>query len=296
MNQVPVLFVEQFSSNIQLLVQQKGSRFMKSVGMGSYRGSQASVVDQVGPIDALQVTTRFAPMGRIDAFMDRRWVFPVDYEVPQLVDSFDMLRLIVDVTSSLVQSAVFALGRAQDDQIIQAFHGPARTGTNGANVTTLPSTQVVLVSQGASAPTALTVAKLRQARLILMQNEVDLQADPVYVGVTAKDHDSMLAEAQVISTDFNDKPVLVEGMVTRFLGINFIHSERLLTGIDDLGGTSRALPCYAKSGMHFAQWEGIVTSIDRRVDLSGIPWQAYAKATIGATRTEEKKVVKIWCR
>jgi len=295
-NNIPVLYVEQFSTNIQVLSQQKGSRLVKTVWVGSHMGSQASPVDQVGAIDAIQVTARFAPMGRVDAFLDRRWVFPTDYELPQLIDSFDKLRLLIDPTSIFVTNAMYAMGRAQDDQIISAYHGPAKTGNNGGNTTTLPSSQVVSVSQGASSATGLTVAKLRQARLILMQNEVDIDQEELWCAMTAKQHDNLLAEAQVISTDFNEKPVLVEGKVSRFLGINFVHTERLLTGTDDASGTSTAVPVYAKTGMYFAQWEGIVTDISRRNDLSGLPWQAYCKGTFGATRIEEKKVVKIWCR
>ena len=293
---IPVLYVEQFSTNIQVLVQQKGNRLRKTVNNGSHVGSQASPVDQVGAIDAIQVVARYAPMGRVDAFLDRRWVFPTDYELPQLIDSFDKLRLLIDPTSIFVTNALYAMGRAQDDQIIAAYHGIAKTGQNGGNSTPLPSGQIVSVLQGASSPTGLTVAKMRQARLILMQNEVDLETDELWIAVTAKQHDNMLAEAQVISTDFNEKPVLVDGMVTRFLGTNFVHTERLLTGTDDQGGQSTAVPMYVKSGMYFGEWEAITTDISRRNDLSGLPYQAYCKGTFGATRIEEKKVTKIWCR
>lgn len=273
-----------------------GSRLRKTVDNGSYKGSQASPVDQVGAVDAIQVIARFAPMGRVDASLDRRWIFPVDYELPQLVDSFDQLRLIVDPMSKLIENAVYAMGRAQDDQIISAFHGTSKTGNNGGNSTTLPTGQVVNVGTGATGAVGLNVAKLRAARKILMANEVDLDRDQLWVALKAQQHDDLLAEAQVISTDFNEKPVLVDGQVTRFLGFNFVHTERLLQGTDDLSGSSTAIPAYAKSGMHFGEWEAITTDISRRNDLSGLPYQAYCKGTFGATRIEEKKVVKIWCR
>lgn len=293
---IPVLYVQQFSTNIQTLVQQKGSRLRKTVTNGSHVGSQASPVDQVGAITALKVVNRYAPMGRVDANLDRRWVFPVDYELPQIVDSFDKLRLLIDPMSIYVTNAMYAMGRAQDDEIIAAFHGTAKTGNAGATSTTLPSTQVVSVSQGAAAATGLTVPKLREGLRILMANEVDLDNDEIWLALKAKQHDNLLAEAQIISTDFNDKPVLVDGRVTRFLGINFIRTERLLSGTDDASGTSDSIPLYAKSGMYFGEWNAINCDISRRVDLSGLPYQAYCKGTFGATRIEEKKVVRIWCR
>lgn len=295
-SQLPVLYVQQFSTNIQTLVQQKGSRLRKTVSNGSYVGAQASPVDQVGAINALKVVTRYSPMGRVDATLDRRWVFPVDYELPQLVDSFEKLRLLIDPMSIYVTNAMYAMGRAQDDEIIAAFHGTAKTGTNGATSTTLPSGQVVSVLQGSATASGLNVPKLREGKRILMANEVDIDNDEIWLALKAKQHDNLLAEAQVVSTDFNDKPVLVDGKVVRFLGVNFVHTERLLPGTDDQSGTSDAIPMYAKSGMHFGEWDAISASIDRRTDLSGLPWQAYCKGTFGATRLEEKKMVKIWCR
>lgn len=295
-SQIPVLYVEQFSTNIQTLVQQKGSRLRKTVMSGSHVGSQASPVDQVGAITALKVVNRYAPMGRVDAALDRRWVFPVDYELPQLVDSFDKLRLLIDPMSIYVTNAMYAMGRAQDDEIIAAYHGTSKTGNNGGTSTTLPSGQIVSVLQGSASASGLNVPKLREGKRILMTNEVDIDNDEIWLALKAKQHDNLLAEAQIVSTDFNDKPVLVDGKVVRFLGINFVHTERLLSGTDDQSGTSDAIPMYAKSGMYFAEWEAITTDISRRIDLSGLPYQAYCKGTFGSTRLEEKKMIKIWCR
>ena len=92
----PTHYVQQYSTNVNLLLQQKGSKLRGAVTMGSYVGKQASPVDQIGSITAQRVTSRFAPMGRVDAPTDRRWVFPIDFDLPQLIDHFDKLRLITD--------------------------------------------------------------------------------------------------------------------------------------------------------------------------------------------------------
>lgn len=292
---IPTHFVQQYSSNIDLLLQQRGSKLSNAVMSGSHVGKQASPVDQFGAIAANKVTGRFNPMARIDAPTDRRWVFPQDYDVPQLIDSFDKLRLITDPQSAYVNNAVYALGRAKDDEIITAYFGDAKTGENGSTTTAFSATQVVSVNEGGTASN-LNVQKLKEAKRILMANEVDLESDPLFCVITASQHDSLLNEIQIISRDYNETPVLVNGKVQSFLGINFIHCERLTTGTDDAAGTSRQIPIYAKSGMYLGQWEGLMTDIDQRKDIQGIPWQVYAKMTCGATRLEEKKVVKVWCR
>jgi len=292
---LPTFYVQQYSTNVNLLLQQKGSRLRNAVTTGSYVGKQASPVDQVGAVAAQKVVSRFAPMGRVDAPLDRRWVFPVDYDLPQLIDEFDKLRLIVDPESTYVQNAVYAMGRAMDDEIIAAFTGTAKTGVDGSTSTSALAANVVGVNTGGTASN-LNVAKLRAAKKLLMSYEVDLDNDPIFCAITNKEHDALLNEIQVVSQDYNTTPVLVNGRVQSFLGINFLHCERIVTGTDDQSGTSNAIPVWAKSGMHLGVWSDIQASVDQRNDLQGKPWQAYVIGTFGATRLEEKKIIKVWCR
>lgn len=294
---LPVFSVQQFSTNVQLLLQQKGSRLRQAVMTGTHVGAQASPVDQIFPITANKVVSRFAEMPRVDALLTRRWAYPVDYDLPQLIDSFDKLRLLTDPSSHYVTNAMYAVGRGMDVEIINAFFGTSNTGQEGATPVTFPSSNQISVQMGATAPTGMTVAKLRQAKLQLMANEVDLQADPLYCAITAKQHDNLLAEAQVIDGDYNGgKPVMEEGLITRFLGINFIHTEMLNTGTDDQSGTSTLVPIWAKSGMYLGLWNDLQTDISQRKDLQGLPWQAYVKGTFGATRIDEKRVMQVYCR
>lgn len=286
---MPSHYVQQFATNIQLLLQQKGSKLRSLVMTGNHYGKQASPVDQIGSISMQPVTTRFEPITRTDAALDRRWVFPLDYDLAQQIDSFDKLRLLTDPTSAYVQNAVYAAGRQMDDLIVTAFFGDAKTGETGG--TTTSHSNNVAVNFGASGNVGLTVAKLRSAKQKLMAAEVDLDSDPITCVVTSKQHDNLLAEAQVISTDFNDRPVLVEGKITRFLGINIVHCERLAVN----GSSQRRVPIFAKSGMYLGIWDDVMTDISQRKDIKGLPWQAYVKMTAGATRLEELKVVEVIC-
>lgn len=258
---------------------------------GSHIGEQASPVDQIEKIEMQAPAGRFADIGRVDAAVDRRWVLPNDYDLPQLLDSFDQARLLIDPKSSYVANAVAAANRQIDRELIAAFFGTAKTGKTGSTSTSFLSANQVAATMGAAAATGLNVKKLREAKKILMAYNNDLESEQIYCAITAKQHDDLLAEAQVVSTDFNEKPVLVEGKVMRFLGINFIHTE--LLGVD--GSSYRRLPVWLKSGMHLGQWGSIYTDVDQRKDLTGHPWQAYMKMTIGATRLDEEKVVEIKC-
>lgn len=288
---IPNHYAQEYATNIELLLQQKGSKLRQFVTSGSYIGEQASPVDQIGSVEMQAVTGRFEPMGRVDADTDRRWVLPSDFDLPQLIDSFDKLRLLTNPESVYVQNAVYAAGRKMDDLIIDALFGTAKTGKTGSTDTSFPAGQQVAVNYGASGNVGLTVAKLREARKILKAAEVDMDMDPLVCIVTAEQEDNLLAEAQVISLDYNEKPVLVDGRLNKFLGINFIHCERL-----DVDGSSyRRVPVFAKSGMHLGIWNDITTDISQRKDLKGLPFQSYVYMTAGATRLEEEKIVEIKC-
>ena len=288
---LPTHYVQQYSTNIALLLQQMGSKLRGAVTVGSYTGKAASPVDQIGKIEMQAVTSRFAPMGRVDAPTDRRWVYPSDFDLPQLIDQFDKLRLITDPESSYVQNAVMAAGRQFDRLICAAFLGTAKTGEAGGTSTSFAAANEVDVAVG-GANSKLNVAKLKEARKLMMANFVDLDMEQAYIGITAADHDALLGEIQVVSSDFNGgAPVLQNGKITSFLGFNFIHCELIETA---MAGTNEVtLPVWVPSGMHLGIWGDVENSVSRRNDLQGEPWQLYTKLTAGATRIEENKVYAI---
>lgn len=284
--------VRQYASTIELVLQQKGSKLRDTVEVkGGYRGNQAVVVEQIGVVEAQKRTTRYAALEPRDTPHDRPWVSPEVYDWFDMVDHFDKLKALVDPTGSYVQSAVMALGRRYDDEIIRAMFADRKAGETGVSTVSFPASQVVGVTVGAGGNTGMNLAKLRAAKKILMANEVDFDSEPVTIAVTAEEHDELLNETQMISLEFQDKPVLVEGKITRCMGFDFKHSEKLQLD----GSGYRRIPVWAKSRVHLATWEEIYTSVDRRYDKSGHPWQVYAMAMFGATRKEEKGVVEIKC-
>lgn len=288
---LPELYAKQYANTIVLLLQQEGSRLREAVMTGTHKGEGAQVVDQVGKVEMQPRGARFSPMTRVDAEVDSRWVYPESYELPQLVDPDDEIRMVVDPKGKYVQNALNAAGRQFDRMILTAAFATSKTGKTGTDDTSFPAADVVAVNFGAAGNTGLTVPKLREGKKKLMAHDVDTVKEQLYMAITAEQHDDLLAEAQVVSTDFNDKPVLVEGRIQRFLGINFIHTELVNTD----GSGYRRCPLWVKSGLYLGIWKDMKSSIDKRTDLTGIPWQAYIDLTAGATRTEEGKVIEIKC-
>ncbi len=289
---VPTHYAQEYASTIGLLLQQRGSRLRDTVMFHPITGAKAaSVIDQIGKVEATKRTTRYPTLTPADTPTDRPWVYPSDYDWNDLVDSIDKLRMVTDPTSSYAVNGAYAMGRAQDREIISAFFGDRKTGEAGGTTTSFSATYQIAVNFASSGNVGLTVAKMREAKRLMMAAEVDLENDPLTMGVTAKQHDNLLAEVQVISLDFNEKPVMVEGKIDRFLGFNLKHTELLSTDTNSY----RRVPAYAKSGVVLAMWNDITTDISQRKDLAGLPFQVYVYGTFGATRTEEGRVVEIKC-
>jgi hypothetical protein len=287
---LPNLRALEFATNVQLLLQQEGSRLSSAVMMDSHVGKSASPVDQMGSVEMQTPAGRFAPIGRVDASLTRRWAFPADFDLPQLADSFDELQVLSDPKSKYVQNALYAAGRKRDAVILAALLGTSYTGEQGGTSVALPAAQKVAIGFGGSGNTKLTVAKLREGVRILRKGLVNPD-ETIHMAIGADEHDSLLAEVQVTSADFNGgQPVLKNGKIDMFMGVQFI-----LTELVQVTSSVSYLPMWVKSGAHLGNWGNLYTDVSQRKDLSGHPWQAYIKMTIGATRLEEAKVVQVAC-
>lgn len=306
--QANVAFVQQYSTSIQMLLQQKGGRLRDCVMVEPFKGKGAKAVEQFGAVAPTKNLSRHADTPLISTPQDARWIYPNDYDWADLVDDEDKLRMLIDPTSPYQQNAVNAMRRAQDEEILLSFFGTAQTGENGTTATSFPPGQIVAVNVGTAASTAgLNVAKLRAAKKLLLAAGVDIDTDTLYCAITSNEHDAMLNEAQAINLDYNDKPVLVDGRIKAFMGFNFIQCEFTdtvsfpqasgggVSGQGLLNGSGyRMVPAWAKSMVKLGVWNEIASSIDRRPDKRNST-QIYTTGTFGATRLQEKGVVQILC-
>lgn len=290
--EITTAFAQRFASNVELKLQQRQSRLRNAVMVQSMSGvKQGQIIQQVGSVAAVKKTTRHGDTPIMNTPHDARWVFPEDYHWGDLIDNADRIKTLADFESPYSDAAVSALNRGIDDEIMAAFFSDTtKTGETGA--TTTDWTTFVAANSGhkiVSSSLGLTVGKLIAAKKALRAAENDLDMDPVFAVINAELEADLLAETQVISLDYNTKPVLVDGKLTSFMGINFIHSERLL-----LASTEYRCPVFCKSGIGLGIWQDVRVEMARRADKN-FSVQVYAEMSIGATRTQEKKVVEVLC-
>ena len=287
-------YVQQYTTNVALLSQQKGSRLRGTMTIGTYKGKQGVPVDQFAPTVATKRTTRYPSLTPADTQADRRWVFPSDYDWNDLIDNIDKLRLLIDPQSSYVTNGNAAMGRAIDDEIIAAYFGTAKTGSDGSTNTSFLAGNQVSASEGATSATGMNVEKLKAAIQVLLANEAwdPSSGDRLTCVISAKQNRNLMDEVQVINADYNgEKAVVNDGFVMQWGKIDFVHSERLPVN----GSSQTRCPLYTRDGMHLGLWNDLSADVSQRKDLAGLPWQVYLYGTFGSTRIEEKKVVEIPC-
>ncbi len=289
---ITVASVQQYRANVELLLQQTDSRLAGAVTVGSYVGKAASVVEQFGSATAQLKTSRHADTPLLDLSQDKRWVFPLDYEWASLIDNQDQLRAIIDLASPYAQAGAAGMQRAKDDIILAAIFGTNYIGENGTSTEsfgTLGSgTYDVGVNTGGTA-SSLNVAKLQAGiRTLITANKGELM-EPVFGAIGAYEHDALLKEMQIVNKDYGNSAVLVDGKVKRFMGVDFILTERLT-----ITSGNRLVPLWMKSGMHLGIWKEMVVDIGPRRDKS-MANQVYLCMTLGGTRTQLGKQIRIQC-
>lgn len=290
------LYTTQFSTALELLLQQMGSKLRGRVREGFHVGKMASPVNQIGAIALKAPAGRFAPKNRTDAEFVRRWVFPQFGELDQLIDSFDELQTIVDPKSQYVTNAGNAVGRSWDDCIILNSTANASIGQDAGSLTTESFSTAnfqISVSFGASAANGLSVAKLIETQRIFLHYHNDLDTDALTLVIGSQQHSDLLNQVEVVSTEYNERPVLVDGRVKRFLGFDIVQSERLPYNVG--ASNQRGVLAFVKSGMYLGMWKDTENRVSIRNDLSSEPWDLHTAVGYGVTRLQPGKVLQILC-
>ena len=286
-SQITTSFVEQYSSNVQVLSQQMGSKLRSSVDEESVVGKNA-FFEQIDSTAAVLRTSRHGDTPQIDTPHSRRRVSLASYEWGDLIDDSDKIRMLVDPTSAYARNAAAAMNRAMDDVIITAMNASASTGVAGATSTALPSSQKTATSDQSD---GLTIAKLLSAKKILDENDID-PSRKRFIVCGPQQISDLLGTTSVTSADFNTVRALSTGEVNSFLGFEFIMSTRL--NKDATNTTDRLVFAYTEDAIKLAIGKDIKANISERADKS-YATQVYYCMDLGAVRMEEKAVVQIPC-
>lgn len=300
-NQIDANRSQMYSATVYHLVQQKNSILSNYVRKENLKGKRG-FYDAIGPVEAVKRQGRHSATPQMDTPHVRRSVTMSDYEWSDRVDDQDKLRMIWDPTSYYVQAAMMAFNRTKDAIIRDAFDAIAYTGEDGDVQTALPTSRMIAASNG-TAHSALNLRTLKMIKYNFDKLDVDEQ---IYMAVDAMDIQSLLDSTEVTSQDYNTVKALVNGTVDTFMGIKFLRYNKLqdetqvikfaVTGEYNAAGTSalgyRKCFAWVQSGMLIAMGEDVMSRIAEDPN-HGFDTICYARMSMGATRMEEEKVLKV---
>lgn len=293
-NLIPTHAVLQFTSNLELLLQEQGAKLRPFVDVKSgYVGKAASPVNQFGSVAMKKVTSRFTPKTPANADTKRRWVSPEDFSLDQPLDPFDLQKTLEDPKGIYATNAGYAAGRQMDLSIITAAFAVAKVGEQDDSSTESFDTAFSIAATfgvGGGGENGMSVDKLIEGRRLLGLANVDLDMEEPTVVIGPTQEADLLRQVQVTSADYSKSMVLDNGRVRRFLGNNFRISNQLALESTD----NRACIMFVKSGMHLGIWQEIANDAHQRFDLEANPWELTTTMSVGATRLQNGKVVRIY--
>lgn len=280
-------FVEQYRNNVTMLSQQRGSKLRDFVTVNNGVVGKTVFTEQIGATEAKKRISRHGDSPLVDTPHKRRLYTMADYEWGDLIDKADRVRMLIDPTSTYAQSAAFAMGRVMDDVIIDALKDDASIEDAGAQSTVaLSQTIAKTFSDVGSNDSVLNIAKLREAQQIFHTASVP-EDEEKFIVVSPKGIQQLLGAKEVTSSDFNTVKALVNGEIDTFMGFRFIVSNRL-----PVSGTDRDAFAFTRSAIELGIGQDIMARIEERADKAFSTYVYYCM-TLGATRLEEEKVIKI---
>jgi hypothetical protein len=281
--QITTAMVEQYSANVQILMQQKESRLRPLVRVETGVIGRNAFFDQLNYTGAIKRTVRHADTPLAQTPHVRRRVSLYDYDWADLVDNMDIKKVLVDPASAYAVNARNAMNRAIDDEIIACALATVYGGMDGSTSYVFNASYNVVAAVSAG----MTVAKLTAAKQILDGNEVDDNDRFCIIG--SKQLQDLLGTTQITSSDYNTVKALVSGQVDTFMGFKFVRSERLT-----LASTTRKCLAGQKNSLLLAVGLDVITDVGPRRDKN-MAIQVYLGMSIGATRMDEKGLVEIDC-
>jgi len=288
--------MQMYSSNVELLLQDLGKSLAMKASQGNYRGSKgARAVNQFGQAPKPHRNLPRYSDTPIDSVPQAQvWVFPQTLEHFVLIDWPDQDKIGIDLESPLTQTGEATMRRGHDEVMIDALFATRKIGENGGTDDPFPSAQEIAVTEGAASATGLNVKKLKLAKKKLKQSHVDLDVEQAWIAITAQQEEDLLNDIEIINRDYANqagRPILdAKGNIVAYQGFNFLHKEGLLTDASDY----RRCPVWVESGMHWGVWRDIETIPSRRGDKRNAE-QLHMRTMVGATRTQNEKVVEILC-
>jgi len=202
-----------------------------------------------------------------------------DWNAAEYSDIFSQAKVNFDERQELVQVVAAAVGRRQDQMIIDALVNS--------------STLLTVANSIGGSNTNLNMAKLRDAKRLLDKSNVPPEGR--HIVIHANNLANLLSETSVTSSDFNSVKALVQGELNTFLGFTFhVLGDRTEGGLPIDGSSDRKVFAFHQQAVGYG--EGIAM----RTEINYIPektsWLVNEVFSANAVAIDAEGIVQITCR
>lgn len=202
-----------------------------------------------------------------------------DYNAAEYSDIFSQAKVNFDERQELVQVVAGAMGRRQDQMILDAL---ASSGTS-----------LTVANSIGGATTNMNLAKLREAKRLMDKNNVP--PDGRHIVIHANGLANLLSETSVTSSDFNSVKALVQGEINTYLGFTFhVLGDRSEGGLAIDGSLDRTCFAFHKDAIGYGEGIGMRTEINYIAEKTS--WLVNEVFSAGAVTIDAEGIVSITCR
>lgn len=202
-----------------------------------------------------------------------------DWNAAEYSDIFSQQKVNFDERQELVQVVASAMGRRQDQMILDALAASSTSLTVGNDI--------------GGTDTNMNVAKLREAKRLM--DAANVPMDNRHIILHANGLASLLSETAVTSSDFNSVKALVQGEVNTFLGFQF-HTigDRTEGGLAKDGSSDRTCFAFHRDAIGYGEGLGMRTEINYIAEKTS--WLVNEVFSAGAIAIDAEGIVEITCR
>jgi hypothetical protein len=202
-----------------------------------------------------------------------------DYNAAEYSDIFSQAKVNFDERQELVQVVAGAMGRRQDQMVLDAL--------------TASSTSLTVSNDIGGSDTNMNITKLREAKRLMDKNNVP--PDGRNIIIHANGLANLLSETSVTSSDFNSVKALVQGELNTFLGFTFhVLGDRSEGGLVIDGSLDRSCFAFHKDAVGYG--EGIAMRTEINYIAEKTSWLVNEVFSAGAVAIDDEGIVKITCR
>jgi hypothetical protein len=202
-----------------------------------------------------------------------------DWNAAEYSDIFSQAKVNFDERSELVKVVASAMGRRQDQLILDAL---AASGTS-----------LTVSNDIGAADSNMNIAKLREAKRLMDKNNVP--PDNRNIIIHANGLANLLSETTVTSSDFNTVKALVQGELNTYMGFKFhVLGDRAEGGLAIDGSLDRVCFAFHRDALGYAEGIGMRTEINYIAEKTS--WLVNEVFSAGAITIDAEGIVQLTCR